>query len=127
MTDIRLPKCDKAVEDFLPSLKFISDWFSTSKMIKKLHNALIADDILFFDEDSGNVAFPSDEMGILSVDLNNINLNDANVDEDYPESIIHVKPMAWRNRYKQRKSCKKDISQELMPVAWHPARWWDWC
>ena len=22
---------------------------------------------------------------------------------------------------------KKDISKELMPVAWHPTRWWDWC
>ena len=27
----------------------------------------------FFDDDSGNVAFSSDEMGIPSVDLNNMN------------------------------------------------------
>ena len=19
------------------------------------------------------------------------------------------------------------ISKELMPIAWHPNRWWDWC
>ena len=66
--------CDKAVDDFLPALKFVPDWFVSSKMIKKLHDALFADnDILFFDEDSSNVTLSSDEMGIISVDLNNIN------------------------------------------------------
>ena len=41
--------CDKAVDDFLPALKFVPDWFVTSKLIKKLHNAPFADDyILFF-------------------------------------------------------------------------------
>ena len=50
--------CDKAVDDFLPALEFVPDWFVTSKMIKKLHIALYADDdILFFDEDFGNVTF----------------------------------------------------------------------
>ena len=32
----------------------------------------------------------------------------------------------WRNNLKQRKLFKKEISKELMPVAWHPTRWWDW-
>ena len=32
------------------------------------------DDILFFEEDSGNSTFSSDEMSMISVDLNNINL-----------------------------------------------------
>ena len=41
---------DKAVDDFLPAFKFVLDWFVTSKKIKKLHNALFADDdILFLD------------------------------------------------------------------------------
>ena len=22
---------------------------------------------------------------------------------------------------------KKDPNEELMPVAWHPNRWWAWC
>ena len=42
---------DKAVDDFLPALKFGLDWFVKSKMIKKLHNAFLADDdVLFFGE-----------------------------------------------------------------------------
>ena len=103
--------CDKPVDDFLPALKFVPDWFATSEMIKKLHNALFTDDnILFFDEDSGNVTFSSDEIGILSVDLNIINLDDVNFDKDDPETSIHARLMAWHNRLKQRKAFKKDIS-----------------
>ena len=53
--------------------------FVASKMIEKFHNALfIDDDILFFDEDSENVTFSSTEAGMLHVDLNNINLDNAN-------------------------------------------------
>ena len=25
------------------------------------------------------------------------------------------------------KNLKKDIRDELAPIAWHPNRWWDWC
>ena len=32
--------CNKAVDDFLPALKFVRDWFVTSKMIKRLLTAL---------------------------------------------------------------------------------------
>ena len=53
--------CNTAVDDFLVALKFVSDWFVTSKMIKNLRGALFQDDnILFFDENSGNVTFSSD-------------------------------------------------------------------
>ena len=35
------------------------------------------------------ITFFIDVMGILSVDLNIINLDGTNYDEDYPEIIIH--------------------------------------
>ena len=81
--------CDKAVNDFLPVLKFVPDWFVASKIIKKLHNAIFADDILIFDEDSRNVTFSSYQVGIHSVDLN-INIFNKND----PGTIIHVRLMA---------------------------------
>ena len=37
--------------------------------------------ILYFKEDSGNAIFSCNETGILSIDLNNINLDDTNYDE----------------------------------------------
>ena len=49
--------------------------------------------ILYFNEHSGNVVFNCNEIGILNIDLNNINL-DCNFDEDDPASIIHVRLLA---------------------------------
>ena len=93
--------CDKAVDHFLPALKFVSNWFVTGKLIKKLHTALFADDdILFFDEDSVSFTFSNDEIDVLSIDLNNIDFDDVNFDEDDPEIIIHVRLMAWYNKLK---------------------------
>ena len=66
-------------------------------------------------------------MGFNTIDLNNINLDDDNCDEEDSETINHVRFMAWYNRFKQRKACKKQISKDLMPVACHPTRRWDWC
>ena len=31
----------------------------------------------------------------------------------------------WYEGYKKRKSQKTQIKEELMPIAWHPSRWWD--
>ena len=82
--------CYEAVDDCLEALKFIPDWFLTSKTIKKFLTTLYADDdILYFNEDSGEVIFPYYEIGVLSIDLNNINLDDINKDD--PETIIHIR------------------------------------
>ena len=48
--------CDDAVDDFLAALKFVPDWFVTSKMIKTHFTAFYADEnIPYFNEDSGNI------------------------------------------------------------------------
>ena len=60
-----------------------------------------------FDEDSGDVTFSSNKMGILSVDPNNNNIDDINFDENDPETIIHVRLLAWCNKFEKRKAFKK--------------------
>ena len=62
-------------------------------------------------------------MGILSVDFSNINLDEVNFYNNDRETIMHVRLMAWHNRFKQLKVFKKDVSKELIPIAWHPTRW----
>ena len=63
-------------------MKLVPDRFFTNKMIKKLYAAFCADEnIIYFDEDSDNVLIFLNEMGILNIDLNNINL-DNTIDED---------------------------------------------
>ena len=99
--------CDEAVDDSLAGLKLIPDWFVTSKIIKKLYTALCADEkILCFNEDSGNVAFSCNEMGILNIDHYNINL-DINFNEDDPDTIILIRLLVWHIKFEKGKALKK--------------------
>ena len=76
-------------------------------MIKKLYKALYADEnILYFNKDSGNVVFCSNEMGIPDIYLNNINL-DNNFDEDDPNIIILSRLLDWHIKLERRKALKK--------------------
>ena len=71
--------CNKVVDDCLVALKFVPDWVVADKMIKKLSTALYTNEnILYFNEDSGNITFICNGIGILNIDLNNINLEDTN-------------------------------------------------
>ena len=76
-------------------------------MIKKLIIALYADkNILDFDEDSGDVVFNSNGMGILNIDLNIINL-DNNFDEDDPDSIILIRLLVRHIKFEKCKAFTK--------------------
>ena len=101
--------CSKAVDDFLPALKFVNDWFFISKMIKKIVvTALYAEDnILSFEEYSSNVTFCCNQIGILNIDFNNINLDDNNYDEDGPETTIHIRLLAWNVKFENANHLKK--------------------
>ena len=72
-------------------------------MIKKLYIALYADENIFYsNEDSGNVVFPCNEIGIVNIDLNNVNLN-SNFDEDNPDAIIFIRLLAWHIKFEKLK------------------------
>ena len=77
---------------------------------------------LYFNEGSGDVVFNCNEMGILNIDLNNINV-DNNLDEDDPDTIILVRLLAWHIKFEKRKALKKELSQELMLLVRHRSRW----
>ena len=50
MIDMRLKECViiMSFDDFVSTLKFVPDWFVTSKMIKKLFTVLYTDDNILF-------------------------------------------------------------------------------
>ena len=94
--------------------------------MKELRTDLYADDgLIFFYEDSGGVTFSCNEMGTLSVNLNNINFYN-NFDKDDPNTIIVSDFWLDRVNFKKEKHLKK-ISEELITTAWHPKRWWNFC
>ena len=43
-------------------------------------------------------------------------------DNDYEDEFFQ-----WYNGYEKQKVQKARIKDELMSIAWHPSRWWDWC
>ena len=64
---------------------------------------MYADDGLhFFDEESSDATYFCNEMSILSVNLNNISL-DNNSDGDDRDTIILIKLLAWHSKFKKRK------------------------
>ena len=38
-----------------------------------------------------------------------------------------VRLLAWHSKFKNRKALEKKISEELMPIQWHPKRWRKFC
>ena len=93
-------------------------------MIKKHFIALYVDEnISYFNEDSGDV-FDCNEMGILNTDINNTSL-DNYFDEGDLDNIILIRILAWHIKFKKRKPLKKTLNEELMPIVWHPNRWWN--
>ena len=71
-------------------------------MIKKLFISYFADNKkLYFNEDSANVVFNCNEMGILNIDLHN------DVDEGDPDTIIFIKLLVWHIKFEKCKALKK--------------------
>ena len=54
--------------------------------------------------------FNSNEMGIVNIDLNNINLDD-NFDEEDPDTIILIRLLAWHSKFEKHKELKKELNE----------------
>ena len=92
----------KKVDSYLLALKFVPDWFATSKASEKLNNAVFPnDDIILDDTDSDIVTFFINDIDLNSINLNNVNLDDDNFVDCDPGTINHVKLVAWFNRNKK--------------------------
>ena len=66
-------------------------------------------------------------MGIFSVNLNNINLDDTNYDKDDADTIIFVKRLAGHSKCEKSKVLKNQLNEELMLIVWHLKSWWNFC
>ena len=99
--------CDKAVQEDPGLLWPVPDQYKTQEICDKA-----------VEEDPGLLENVSDWF----VTEQQIGLWGDDDDYDYDGKLIE-----WHDRYKKRKAQKAKIMDELMPIAWHPSRWWDWC
>ena len=51
-----------------------------------------------------------------------IELCGDNDDYYYDDKLIE-----WYDGYEKREARKAKLKEELLPIAWPPSRWWDWC
>ena len=59
-------------------------------------------------------------MGIVRIDLNNINIDNTNYDEDDSETIIHIRLLACLIKFEKCKAIKEELNEEVMLIAWYP-------
>ena len=91
--------CDKGVWEDSSFLQYVPDWFVTWEWVDMWH-----DD--YYDDDGGH--WDDDD-------------DDDNSDDNEDKSF------EWYEKKKKRKAQKASIKEELLPIAWLPSRYWDWC
>ena len=97
--------CESAVKDELETLEFVPDHFKTQ--------------ITFSSQFVRDWFVTYQQLKI----WNNVD-DDDDDDDDYDDDDEIIE---WYNGYQKRKARKAKIKEELMPIAWYPSRWWDWC
>ena len=74
-----------------------------------MKNALHANNvILFCNEDFDKVTFIANQRHIIAAGLYKVSFdNDNNFDEDYPDTIVHIRLLPWHGNFKKRKALEK--------------------
>ena len=99
--------CENAVEKGPRMLIYVPDRFKTWEMCEKA-----------VEDDSSSLQYVPDWF----VTHQKIKL--WHDDHDYSDNDRLIE---WYEGYKKRQTQKAKIKKELMPIAWHPSRYWDWC
>ena len=106
--------CNEVVRRVPRSLVYVPDCFKTLEMCKKVVGAggLLKD-------------VPDWLVKREWIDMQ----RNEYYDDDNDKHSWHDKYnfFEWCDDYKKQKVQKASIKEELMPIAWHPSRWWDWC
>ena len=127
MIAVRFKKCViKSLIIFYEHYNLLLIGLLQVKWLKNLIALYADDNILYFNEDSGNALFSCNTMSIVGIDFNNIKLDNTNYEDD-SETIIHIRHLAWYIKSEKSKALKKEWNKELMLIVWHPTRWLNFC
>ena len=70
------------------------------KWLKTFSCFYAVENIIYFNEDSGDSVFDYNEVDIVNIDLNNISLDDS-FDEEDPNNIIPIRVLAWHTKFEK--------------------------
>ena len=102
--------CIKAVEADPSFLKTVSDHFKTQEIPDKAVK-----------DDPSSLQYVSDWF------VTRQRVAMWHDDSEYYNDDNEDNIFKWCDGYKKRKAQKASIKEELLPIAWHPSRYWDWC
>ena len=106
---------EKAVENEPGALEYIPDQYKTQEMCDKAVK-----------DDSSFLQFVPDWFVTREqIDMWYDDYYDD--DSDHYDNDDEDKFFEWYDGYKKRKTQKASMKEELLPIAWHPSRYWDWC
>ena len=99
--------CKKAVEDGPETLEYVLDHFKTQDMCYQVARPYIS-----------SLKYVPDRF-----------VTQQQIKLWYDEDYVYKRPeiIEWYNCYQKRKAQKASIKKELLPIAWHPSKYWDWC
>ena len=118
--------CEKAVEDDPETLKFVLNQYKAQWLCERA-----------IEEDSYNLNFVPDRYKIQEM-CNQAVAEGLSLLEYVPDWFVtrewmlmwygddEDKFFKWHDSYIRRKAQKALIKEELMVIAWHPSRHWDW-
>ena len=100
--------CDELVDECLAALKFIPDWFVTSKV---LENLIMLYTLMMIYSSIMKILIKSYLLlHIVTVDLDKVNLdNNNNFEEDDSDTNIHVGLLTWCSKFELKKIGHKRI------------------
>ena len=100
--------CDVAVMEDRYALEFVPDYRKSEKMCDKV----------VWEHPSSLQYVP--DLFVTQEQVKSWHDNDNFYDDN--------KIIEWYYKgHQKRKVQKAQIKKELMPITWHPSRWWDWC
>ena len=108
--------CEKAVKDEPYVMKYVPDHFKTQQLCYKA----VKNDPSFLQ------SVPDWFITKEWIDMWYDDDKDKSF-ELYDDVLDKYDFFEWYEGYHKRKAQKAKIKDELIPIAWHPSRYWDWC
>ena len=123
--------CNEAVRRKSYTLRYVPDHFKTKRMCERAlrmdpYNLEFVPDY-FKIQKICDKAVKGDPYSLLFVPDWFVTHQQLKIWHDDDEYCNSYELIEWYNGCKKRKAQKASIKEGLLPIAWLPSRWWDWC